>query len=123
MAKVTILSGHNLNALAHLAGSNRQNLSLVGDEFDVPDVSQPDLDTALADYVANQAARDADFQVVRDGETVGELQQKFGDDEVLNAVVEVMRTELNNLRAQHTGMPAISAGAMDGAVRAKIANP
>lgn len=122
MAKVTILPGHNLNALAHLAGSNRQNLTLIIDEFEVPDVTQPALDAALADYVANQAARDTDFQVVQDGETVGELQQRWADDEISNAVAEVFRIELNELRALHS-LPDRTAGFIDGQVRAKIAIP
>ena len=124
MAKVTILPGHNLNALAHLAGSNRQNLTLVGDEFDVPDVTQPDLDTALADYIANQTARDATFvQVQADVET-NRVQDTFDDDErrLLRAFAGLLIDELNTLRTLH-GLPDRTSAQLRTSLRNKVANP
>ena len=90
--------------------------------LDVPDVSQADLDAALVTYNADPTAEDAAYATRDQGRRVGRFQQRFGDDPVVQAVVEVMRIELNVLRAS-IPLPDISAGQMDGKVRAKIANP
>lgn len=122
MAKITVAPGQRLRVIAKLAGSNMRKLFLTIDEFEVPDVSQAALDAAFADYQANQAAREAAFDADEIAAAIGELQQQFGDDVIINAVVEVFRTELNTLRALHA-LPDLAAGAIDGAIRNKIANP
>lgn len=103
MAKVTILPGQNLNAIADLAGSNRQNLSLVDDEFEVPDVTQAALDTAFADYVANQVDRDNAFAAKLADEETQRIKDTFDDDErrLLRAFAELLIDEFNTLRALH----------------------
>lgn len=127
MAKVTVQPGHNVRALAAHAGSNLRQLMFRPNEqeIEVGDVSQSALDAALVDYTANQASIDTAFQASQGAASVGELQQEFGDDVIINAVAEVMRIELNEIRARFSGppLPAIPAGQMDGKIRAKIANP
>jgi hypothetical protein len=125
MAKVIVQPGHNVRALADHAGSvvkGQIGFRPDNSELEVGDVSQPDLDAALITYAADQANIDAAFQAAQDALTVGELQQAFGDDRIIQAVTEVMRIELNELRALHS-LPDIPVGQMDGKVRAKIANP
>lgn len=125
MAKITVQPGHNVRALAAHAGSvvkGQIGFRPSNSELEVADVSQPDLDAALVDYTANQAAIDTAFQATEDATTVGELQQEFGGDRIIQALTEVMRIELNVLRAS-IPLPDISAGQMDGKVKQKIANP
>lgn len=111
-------------AIADIAGSALENIGYdsLTDLLEVPDVSQVDLDAALVTYNADPAAADAAWTQSFAAREIGRNQQRFGDDEVTQAVIEVMRLELNELRALHS-LPDISAGAMDGAVRSKIANP
>jgi len=125
MAKVIVQPGHDPRAIADLAGSARHGQMGFRQEdleLEVVDVTQAALDAALVDYTANQAARDAAFQVTVDAETVGSKQQEFNDDDVLRAAVDALREEINILRALHA-LPDISKGAMEGSVRNKIANP
>lgn len=121
MATITVLPTFDLNALAHLAGSNRQNLTLVGDEFDVPDVSQPDLDAALVDYTANQAARDSAFVQVRTDAETSRVQDSFDDDErrLLRGFAELLIDELNTLRTLHS-LPDRTFAQLRTALRNKI---
>ena len=122
MAKVIILPNHNPNALAHLAGSNRQNLSLVGDEFDVPDVTQPDLDAALITYVADQANIDSDFADKLADEKVDKEKDEFDDKSDLTALIKTMVDELNVLRALHA-LPDLNFGTVNASVRSRIGQP
>ncbi len=121
MAKVTILPGQNLNAIADLAGSNRQNLSLVDDEFEVPDVTQAALDAAFADYVANQAARDTAFAQAQTDEETQKVKDTFDDEErrLLRAFAEVVKDEINILRGQH-GLAARTLAQLRTAIRNKV---
>lgn len=126
MASVTLSAGANVPAFNNFAGN--QGLIYYFDEtsflyeIPIPPGNQVQLNGKLTAYNANQAAIDAAFSVDEDNRQDTRLQQKYDNDEVLNAVVEVMRLELNTLRALHA-LPDITAGAMDGAIKAKIANP
>lgn len=124
MSKLTLLPGHNHEALNDFAGNADQMAGWDPTilELEMEAIDQPTADQALIDYVADQANIDNGFIQSQAAQKIGELQQEFGNDVIINAVVEVMRTELNALRALHS-LPDIAAGAMDGAVRAKIANP
>lgn len=127
MAQITPPASSNQDvwlAIADIAGSALENIGYNGqtDLLDVADVSQPDLDAALVTYNADPTAADAAWTQKFAAREIGRNQQRFGDDEVAQAVVEVMRIELNVLRALHS-LPDISAGQMDGKVRQKIANP
>lgn len=127
MAQITIPPSSTQDvwlAIADLAGSVLNNIGYdsVTDLLTVPDVNQVDLDAALVTYNADPTAEDAAYATRDQGRRVGRFQQRFGDDPVVQAVVEVMRIELNVLRAS-IPLPDISAGQMDGKVRQKIANP
>jgi len=127
MAQITPPASSNQDvwlAIADIAGSALENIGYNGqtDLLDVADVSQPDLDAALVTYNADPTAADAAWTQKFAAREIGRNQQRFGDDEVAQAVVEVMRIELNVLRALHS-LPDISAGQMGGKVRQKIANP
>jgi hypothetical protein len=122
MARITISSGQRLRVIANLAGSNMQDLSLTIDQFDVPDVTQTALDAALADYIANQAAREAAFDSAeRDADTVKE-QERFDDERLTKAVVKWAAEEINNLRALHS-LPALTNEQVRTAIRDKVAGP
>ncbi len=127
MAQITPPASSNQDvwlAIADIAGSALENIGYNGqtDLLDVAEVSQPDLDAALVTYNADPTAADAAWTQKFAAREIGRNQQRFGDDEVAQAVVEVMRIELNVLRALHS-LPDISAGQMGGKVRQKIANP
>lgn len=107
MAKVTVLPGHNLEALADRAGSNRQELSLTEDQFEVEDVSQTALDAALVDYIADQAAIDADFADKVADEAKDKRKNEFDDKSDLTALIKEMVDQLNELRALHSLTPLV----------------
>lgn len=126
MASVTLSAGANVPAFNNFAGN--QGLIYYFDEtsflyeIPIPPGNQAQLDGKLIAYNAGQAGIDAAFATFDKGRRDTAFGNKYDADEVLNAVVEVMRLELNTLRALHA-LPDITAGAMDGAIKAKIANP
>jgi len=85
-------------------------------------INQAALDGRATAYQAQQAQADQDHQDARAAAATAGLQNQYGNDINLNAVVEVMRVELNELRALHS-LPDITEPAMDAKVRAEIANP
>ncbi len=105
MAKIIVLASHNIRALAFVAGSDLKALTFRPDdlELDVPDVTQPALDAAFADYTANQAARDATFVQAEADEETQRVKDTFDDAErrLLRAFAEVVKDEINILRGQH----------------------
>ncbi len=125
MANVTLLPGHNPAAVANLAGSARgRNMRFRQEDLDlqVDDVTQPDLDAALADYSANQAARDADFQDVVDDEAADRAKDEFDDDSIVTAIIKEMVDQLNDIRAQ-TGQAALNFGTVNANIRNRIGQP
>lgn len=122
MARITILPGHNQNAIADLAGSNRQNLSIVDDELEVPDVTQAALDAAFADYVANQVDRDNDFGLKLADEKRDREKDEFDDKSDLTALIKEMVDQLNVLRALHA-LPALNFGPVNADIRNRIGQP
>lgn len=126
MARVIVTSAHNFAAIADLAGSTLENLSYheMTDELEVPDVSQPDLDAAFADYTANQVARDASWTMlsILPDLRIARHQTEFDDREVLRAFAKLFVTELNILRAIE-GLPPRTFDQVRTAIRDEIANP
>jgi hypothetical protein len=130
MAKVIVTSAHNFAAIADLAGSALENVPyhkttefrLDTGELEVPDVSQADLDTAFADYTANQVARDAAWAVKEADLKTASGQAEFDDREVLRAFAKLLVSELNILRAIE-GLPPRTFAQLRTAIRDEIANP
>lgn len=125
MATVTILAGHNPAAIAHFAGSARgRNMMFRPEELElqVNDVAQPALDAAFADYSANQATRDADFQDILNDEQIDRDKDEFDDDSIVTAIIKEMVDQLNDIRAQ-TGQPALNFGTVNANIRNRIGQP
>jgi hypothetical protein len=119
MAKVTVLVSHNLRALADLAGSNLQELSLTDDEFEVPDVTQAALDAALIGYVADQANIDAAFTQTEVDAGLDEERDKLDSEKILKAFAEMVVDEFNILRAIE-GLPPRTFAQLRTAIRNKV---
>lgn len=119
MAKVTVLVSHNLRALADLAGSNLQELSLVGDELEVPDVTQAALDAALIGYVADQANIDAAFTQVEVDAVLDVERDRLDNEKILKAFAELLVDEFNILRAIE-GLPPRTFAQLRTAIRNKV---
>lgn len=124
--RVVLHTGANFRAFNHFIGNinGYAGFEPTTDEFEVEKafIDQATLDQFAVDYAADQPAADQAAQQANEARQIGKLQQEFTDDVNLNAVVEVMRLELNELRALHS-LPDIPAGQMDGAIRQKITNP
>lgn len=126
MGTVTLLPADNHRAFADFADPNKlftwdqATLELI-----IPSAVQQVLDGKLIAYHANQANIDAAFAVTRAAQATAREERAYTEDGNLNAVVEVMRVELNELRARFSGppLPDITEGQMDAKVRAEIANP
>lgn len=119
MAKVTVLISHNLRALADLAGSNLQELSLVDDELEVPDVTQAALDAALIGYVADQANIDAAFTQVEVDAVLDVERDRLDNEKILKAFAELLVDEFNILRAIE-GLPPRTFAQLRTAIRNKV---
>lgn len=126
MARVIVTSAHNFAAIADLAGSTLENLSYheTTSELEVPDVSQPDLDAAFADYTANQVARDASWTMrsILPNLGIARHQTEFDDREVLRAFAKLIMNDLNILRALHS-LPPRTFAQLRTEIRNEIANP
>ncbi len=123
MAKVIVTASHNKEAIADLAGSDRQNLTFHpnASELEVPDVTQAALDAAFADYIANQVDRDNDFADKLANQETDRVRNTFDDDErrLLRAFAELLVDELNTLRAFH-GLAPRTLAQLRTAIRNKI---
>lgn len=80
------------------------------------------IDAQLVTYAGDQTNIDNDLDTSDEAAQVAKDIQRFSDDTVINAVVEVYRLELNILRAA-AGLPTRSAGFIDGQITAEIAAP
>jgi len=119
MAKITVQVSHNLRALADHAGSNLEELSLTGDELEVPDVSQAVLDAALITYAANQATIDASFTQVEVDAELDKARDELDTQKILKAFAEIVVEEFNILRAIE-GLPDRTFAQLRTAIRNKI---
>ncbi len=127
LRKVVLHTGADPRAFNHFIGNlgGYMGFEPTTDTFEVNKdfIQQAALDGRATAYQAQQTQADTDYRAALEARKIGDLQQQFGADVNLNAVIEVMRLELNELRAQHTGLPDITEGAMDAKIRAEIANP
>ena len=124
MAKVIVTASHNKEAIADLAGSDRKNLTFHpnASELEVPDVTQAALDTAFADYVANQVDRDNDFAEKLADEKKDREKDEFDDKSDLTALIKEMVLQLNVLRTLH-GLPDLDFGPINADIRNRIGQP
>ena len=124
MAKVIVTSAHNFAAIADLAGSGIENVVFheTTDELEVHNVSQSVLDAAFADYVANQAARDAQWAQKEINLRIARQQAEFDDREVLRAFAKLLVQEFNILRAIE-GLPPRTFDQLRSAIGNDIAYP
>ena len=119
MAKVTVLVSHNLRALADLAGSNLQELSITENELEVPDVTQAALDAALVGYISDQANIDAAFTQVEVDTALNLVRDELDTQKILKAFAELVMDELNILRAIE-GLPPRTFAQLRTAIRNKV---
>jgi hypothetical protein len=119
MAKITVLVSHNLRALADLAGSNLQELSLIDDELEVSDVTQAALDAALIGYVADQANIDAAFTQTEVDAELDKERDALDNQKILKAFAELLVDEFNVLRTLH-GLPDRTFAQLRTAIRNKV---
>lgn len=103
MAKVVVKPNQDLREIARRAGGNPRLIIFdpPTNELEVPDVAQAALDAAFLDYDTNQAAIDAATAATRKTERKDASKAEFDVNRELNAIVEVIRDELNALRRQH----------------------
>ena len=133
MAKLTILATHDWLAIADLAGLSPLNPpSRAGRpkffqgrlELNLPGIAQPAADAALADYVANQAARDAAWTAKRETDIRERATRPSHRPPQLFPLLEVMKDELNVIRAaQSPPLPPLQTGPLRAALNDKIRNP
>lgn len=133
MAKLTILATHDWLAIADLAGLSPINPpSRAGRpkffsgrlEISLPGIVQATADAALADYVANQAARDAAWAAKLETENKERATRPSHRPPQLFPLLEVMKDELNVLRAaQSPPLPPLQTGPLRAALNNKIRNP
>lgn len=106
MAKVVVTGAQDWRKICELAGGDPSQImhDPATNELEVTDVTQAALDTALADYAADQANIDAATVAARD--TADATNKKLVVDErVFTALVEGIVGEINLLRAEHS-LPA-----------------
>lgn len=124
MSKLTLLPGHNFEALNDFAGN--AGLMTGWDsttlELEMEAIDQATADQALIDYIADQATIDADYaDFVADREK-DRKKDEFDDKDDLTALIKVMVEELNVLRALHA-LPDLNFGQVNAAIRSRIGNP
>lgn len=120
MAKVVVLDTYDWRKIAELSGGDPNLImyDVASNELEVTDVTQAALDSALADYVANQATYD---QATADSFTTTEKDTAKGslDTRVLKAIVKGVVSEINLLRAEHS-LPARTFDQVRTAIRNSI---
>jgi len=104
MAKVVVTSAQDWRKICELAGGDTSLImhDPATDELEVTDVTQGALDTALADYIADQTNIDqarADAEIAVDIENEKEALDMR---RVLKAILEGMVGEINLLRSEHS---------------------
>lgn len=121
MAKVITTPGQDLRKIAEIAGGD-PNLTLFDpptNELEVQDVTQAELDTALATYTGDQANIDAATAAAgvassRDGE-----KSAYDNQRLFRALVEVLLDEINALRTIE-GLPDRTLAQARTAIQGKI---
>lgn len=104
MAKVVVTSAQDWRKICELAGGDTSLImhDPATDELEVTDVTQGALDTALADYIADQTNID---QVRTDAEITASIEKEkdaLDVRRVLKAILEGIVGEINLLRDEHS---------------------
>lgn len=121
MAKVVVTLAHDWEKIAELAGGNPSLIMFDPgpSELECPDVAQPALDTAFANYVADQANIDAATAAAKLTEDKEHEKRAFDQQRILKALAELLVDEFNILRALH-GLPDRTFAQLRTAIRNKI---
>lgn len=100
MAKVIVTDTQDWRKICDLAGGDTSLImhDPATNELEVTDVTQGALDTALADYIADQTNIDAATQAVEDTQERDNQKENYDVKRVLRAMVELMIDEFNILR-------------------------
>lgn len=121
MAKAVVTNTQDWRKIAEMAGGDPTLIMFdpPTSELEVADVTQSALDTALADYIADQTNIDAATQAARN--TAGRDSDKdlYDNKRLWRAVVELLIDELNILRAIE-GLPDRTIPQARAAIRSKI---
>jgi hypothetical protein len=124
MSKLTLLPGHNFEALNDFAGN--ENLMAYWDpttfELEMPGIDQATADQALIDYAADQATIDADWVDKKADQAKDRKRDEFDEKDDLTALIKAMVDELNVLRALHA-LPDLNFGQVNASIRSRIGNP
>ncbi len=136
MARITLLPGHVWQAVADLAGlppfpvppapsaKGRPQFFKGSKDLNLPGIAQPAADAALADYIANKAARDAAWTAKVEDETRERATRQDHRPPQLFPLLEVMKDELNVIRAALSPpLPPLQTGPLRAALNNKIRNP
>lgn len=103
MAKVVVLDTQDWRKICELAGGDPALImhDPSTDELEVTDVTQAELDTALANYIVNQTDIDSATAAVND--TMLKNSHKIQLSEpAFNALIEGIVSEINLLRNEHS---------------------
>jgi len=121
MAKVVVTDTQDWRKISELAGGD-PNLIMFDpgpSELECPDVLQAPLDTALADYIADQANIDAATAAANRALADGAEKERYDDRKIFRALVEVLIDEINVLRTIE-GLPDRTIAQARTAILAKI---
>lgn len=123
MAKVIVVDTQDWRKICELAGGDTSLImhDPVTNELEVTDVTQAALDTALADYIADQTNIDAATQAASDTTVRNNEKADYDVKRVLRAMVELMMNEFNTLRTIE-GLPDRTVAQARSAIRNKIDN-
>lgn len=124
MSTLTLLPGHNFEALNDFAGNEGLMTSWDPNtlELEMPAIDQPTADQALIDYVADQVNIDNDFADKRADQAKDRMKDEFDDKDDLTALIKEMVDQLNDIRA-NAGMPLLNFGTVNAAIRSRIGQP
>ncbi len=123
MAKVVVIDTQDWRKIAELAGGDPLLIMFnpATSELEVADVTQGALDTALADYIANQVNIDAATAAAKETSSRDLDKVTYDIERTLRAIVELLVDELNVLRALHS-LPDRTIAQARSAIRNKIDN-
>lgn len=124
MSIITLLPGHNFEALNDFAGN--EGLMAYWDpttlELEMPGIDQATADQALLDYAADQVNIDNDFADKVKDQKDDALKDEFDDDSIVTAIIKEMVEQLNDIRT-NAGMPLLNFGTVNAAIRSRIGQP
>lgn len=102
MAKVIVVITQDWRKICELAGGDTSLImhDPTTNELEVTDVTQGALDTALADYIADQTNIDAATQAAEDTQERDNQKEVYDVKRVLRGLVEALVNEINLLRQQ-----------------------